>query len=439
MNSTPKAQWRRPSGKRDVLKIAREEDVRFVRLVFADIFGVSKNVSIPVNRLDDALEGRTTFDGGSIDGFVRGEELDMVLRPDPSSFAIYPWRAAPEGREGRLICDIAMPDGSPFEGCPRTTLRRAIESAPRLAGVRIALEIEFYLFARAAGDESSTVTPDVGSYFDFSANDRGEEARNAMVAALQSMGVPLASAHHEHGAGQHELDVAHDDPLAAADHALTLRTVAKHVAADFDLDATFMPKPLEESAGSGLHVDLRLPEESDEETTLYVVGGLLTHAPATTAICNPTVNSYKRLVAAWDAPVYSVWSARSANALVRVPPAQQPPRVEMRSPDPACNPYLALAVLIGAAADGIARGTLPGPAFAGSTYDLSEVERRERGITTLPKSLRQAISELDGDAVVRSSLGDHLYHAFRDAKLEEYERYRRAVHPWEREQYLRLY
>jgi glutamine synthetase len=439
MNSTPKAQWRRPSGKRDVLKIAREEDVRFVRLVFADIFGVSKNVSIPVDRLDDALEGRTTFDGGSIDGFVRGEELDMVLRPDPSSFAIYPWRAAPEGREGRLICDIAMPDGSPFEGCPRTTLRRAIESAPRLAGVRIALEIEFYLFARAAGDESSTVTPDVGSYFDFSANDRGEEARNAMVAALQSMGVPLASAHHEHGAGQHELDVAHDDPLAAADHALTLRTVAKHVAADFDLDATFMPKPLEESAGSGLHVDLRLPEESDEEKTLYVVGGLLTHAPATTAICNPTVNSYKRLVAAWDAPVYSVWSARSANALVRVPPAQQPPRVEMRSPDPACNPYLALAVLIGAAADGIARGTLPGPAFAGSTYDLSEVERRERGITTLPKSLRQAISELDGDAVVRSSLGDHLYHAFRDAKLEEYERYRRAVHPWEREQYLRLY
>ncbi|HEY2554315.1 MAG TPA: glutamine synthetase family protein [Candidatus Cybelea sp.] len=439
MNSTPRAQWRRPSGKRDVLKIAREEDVRFVRLVFADIFGVSKNVSIPVDRLDDALEGRITFDGGSIDGFVRGEELDMVLRPDPSSFAIYPWRAAPEGREGRLICDIEMPDGSPFEGCPRTTLRRAVESAPRLAGVRIALEIEFYLFARTAGAESSTITPDVGSYFDFSANDRGEEARNAMVAALQSMGVPVASAHHEHGAGQHELDVAHDDPMAAADHALTLRTIAKHVAADFDLDATFMPKPLEERAGSGLHVDLRLPEESDEETALYVVGGLLTHAPATTAICNPTVNSYKRLVAAWDAPIYSVWSARSANALVRVPPAQRPPRVEMRSPDPACNPYLALAVLIGAGADGIARGTLPGPPFAGSTYELSDVQRRERGITTLPKSLRQAITELDGDAVVRSSLGDHLYHAFRDAKLEEYERYRRAVHPWEREQYLRLY
>jgi glutamine synthetase len=439
MSSTTQREWGRPSAKREVVKLAREQNVRFVRLVFADIFGVGKNVSIPVEELELALEGRITFDGGSIDGFVRGEELDMLLHPDPSTFAIYPWPAAPDGREARLICDIAMPDGSPFEGCPRTTLRRAIESAPALDGVRIGLEIEFYLFERQRGEIASTTTTDVGSYFDFSANDRGEEARNAMVAALHSMGVPIASAHHEHGAGQHEIDVAHDDPLAAADHALTLRTIAKHVAADFGLDATFMPKPLEERAGSGLHADLRLADESDEETALYVVGGLLAHAPATTAICNPTVNSYKRLVAAWDAPIYAVWSERSANALVRVPPGQRPPRVEMRSPDPACNPYLALAVLIGAAADGIARGTLPGPALVGSTYDLSDRDRRERGIGTLPKSLRQAIAELDGDAVVRASLGDHLYHAFRDAKLEEYERYRRAVHPWEREQYLRLY
>ena len=438
MNSTTRHEAPRPSAKREVVKLARERNVRFVRLVFADIFGVSKNVSIPVESLEAALDGRVTFDGGSIDGFVRGEELDMLLRPDPSTFAVYPWAAAPDGREARLICDIAMPDGSPFEGCPRTTLRRAIESAPALNGTRVGLEIEFYLFERR-GEMESTATSDVGSYFDFSAGDRGEEARNAIVAALQSMGVPIASAHHEHGAGQHEIDVAHDDPLAAADHALTLRSLAKHIAPDFNLEATFMPKPLEERAGSGLHADFRLADASDEETALYVVGGLLAHAPATTAICNPTVNSYKRLVAAWDAPVYAVWSASSANALVRVPPGQRPPRVEMRSPDPACNPYLALAVLIGAAADGIARETLPGPPLAGSTYDLSNRDRRERGIGTLPKSLRQAIDELDGDAVVRASLGDHLYHAFRDAKLEEYERYRRAVHPWERDQYLRLY
>ncbi|HEX3670304.1 MAG TPA: glutamine synthetase family protein [Candidatus Cybelea sp.] len=439
MNSTTRTESRRPSGKREVVKLARERDVRFVRLVFADIFGVSKNVSIPIDELEAALDGRVTFDGGSIDGFVRGEELDMQLRPDPTTFAIYPWRAAGDACEARLICDIAMPDGSPFEGCPRTTLRRAIESAIGLRETKIALEIEFYLFERKDGAAPSTSTSDVGSYFDFSANDRGEEARNAIVAALRAMGVPIASAHHEHGAGQHEIDVAHDDPLAAADHALTLRTIAKHVAADYGLEATFMPKPLAESAGSGLHADFLLSESSDEATALYAVGGLLAHAAATTAICNPTVNSYKRLVAAWDAPIYAVWSERSANALVRVPPAQTPARIEMRSPDPACNPYLALAVLAGAATDGIANAILPGPALVGSTYELTEKERRERGIRTLPKSLRQAISELDADPLVRASLGDHLYHAFRDAKLEEYERYRRAVHPWEREQYLRLY
>jgi glutamine synthetase len=421
-----------PSSKRDVIKLANERNVRFVRLVFADIFGVSKNVSIPVSELGHALEGRVTFDGGSIDGFVRGEELDMVLRPDPASFAIYPWSAGDSG-EARLLCDIAMPDGSPFEGCPRTTLARAVEAANGLTGVRIGLEVEFYLF------ESGTQTSDVGSYFDFSANDRGEEARSAIVAALQSMGVGVASAHHEHGAGQHEIDLSFTDPRSAADNVLTLRTVAKHVAAGFGLDATFMPKPLENSAGSGLHVEFLLAEDADEEAMLYVVGGLMAHAGAATAVCNATVNSYKRLVAAWDAPIYAVWSDRSVNALVRVPPAGRPRHIEMRSPDPACNPYLALSALLGAASDGIARSLLPGGAFPGSTYDLSERERRERGIGTLPKSLRQAIVELDNDPVVRAALGDHLYHAFRDAKLEEYEQYRRAVHAWEHRTYLRLY
>ncbi len=421
------------NNKRDVIKAAKERNVRFVRLVFADIFGVSKNVSIPATELEAALEGRVTFDGGSIDGFVRGEELDMVLRPDPATFAIYPW-SNPDGAEARLLCDIAMPDGSPFEGCPRTTLIRAVERARAvLPALTMGLEVEFYLF------EGGTNTSDVGSYFDFSANDRGEDARGAIVAALQSMGIAVASAHHEIGAGQHEIDLAFVDPLAAADNVLTLRTIAKHVAASFGLDATFMPKPLEERAGSGLHVELILGDDGDEETMLYVVGGLLEHAPATTAICNSTVNSYKRLVAAWDAPIYTVWSERSVNALVRVPPASRPRHIEMRSPDPACNPYLALAVLLGAATDGIERNVLPGAALAGSTYDLGERERRERGIGTLPKSLRQAITELDKDAVVRAALGDHIYHAYRDAKLAEYESYRRAVHPWEHKAYLKLY
>jgi len=424
--------------KRDVLKLAKERDVRFVRLVFADILGVSKNVSIPASELEAALDGNVTFDGGSIDGFVRGEELDMQLRPDPSTFALYPWNAG-DGAEARLICDIAMPDGSPFEGCPRTTLKRALEAAGALGAITVATEIEFYLFdAESGGGFGSTSTRDVGSYFDFSANDRGEDARNAIVAALQAMNVPVASAHHEHGNGQHEIDLASVDALAAADHVLTVRTIAKHVAARFGLEATFMPKPSEDRAGSGLHVELTLAADAEDDTVLYAVGGLLAHAAATTAICNSTINSYKRLVAAWDAPIYTVWSERSANALVRVPAIAQR-RIEMRSPDPACNPYLAIAALIGAASDGVETRTLPGTPLTGSTYDLSERDRHERGIGTLPKSLRQAIDALETDAVVRATLGDHIYHAFKDAKLTEYETYRRAVHEWEHRAYLRLY
>lgn len=426
-----------PLSKRDVLRLAKERNVRFIRLAFADVLGVGKNVSIPVSQLEAALDGKVTFDGGSIDGFVRGEELDMVLKPDPVTFALYPW-STPEGAEARLLCDIAMPDGSPFEGCPRTTLKRAGEETKRsIPSLQVGLEVEFYLFESHESDFGSTRTSDVGSYFDYSANDRGEEARSAIVAALQSMGVNVASAHHEHGAGQHEIDFAHGDILEAADALLTLRTIAKHIAARYGLEATFMPKPVEERAGNGLHVNFTTGE--GEDTTLYAIGGLLAHAPALTAVCNATVNSYKRLVAAWDAPIYTVWSERSANALVRVPPHESPPQIEMRSPDPACNPYLALAVLLGAMADGIERRTLPGDPLVGSTYDLDDRARRERGIGTLPKSLRQAIVELDGDPVVRAALGDHIYHAFRDAKLAEYERYRRAVHPWEHRAYLRLY
>ncbi len=434
----PVSDSRRAAGKREVLRLAKDRKVKFVRLAFADVLGVGKNVSIPATELEAALEGNVTFDGGSIDGFVRGEELDMVLRPDPSTFALYPW-STPEAAEARLLCDIAMPDGSPFEGCPRTTLKRAIEEAKgALERVAVALEVEFYLFEALDSEYGSTKTADIGSYFDFSANDRGEDARSAIVAALQAMGVAIASSHHEHGPGQHEIDFPHSDPLAAADALLTLRSIAKHVAAARGLEATFMPKPLEDHAGSGLHVNFRVSSEQKPEM-LYMIGGLLTHAPALTAVCNSTVNSYKRLVDAWDAPIYTVWSERSANALVRVPPNEQPPQLEMRSPDAAGNPYLSLAVLLGALADGVEQHRLPGDPLVGSTYDLPERERHERGIGTLPKSLRQAITELDGDPIVRAALGDHIYHAFRDAKLAEYERYRRAVHPWEHRAYLRLY
>ncbi|GAC1504900.1 MAG: type I glutamate--ammonia ligase [Vulcanimicrobiaceae bacterium] len=424
----------KPATKRDVVRLAKDRGVRFVRLVFADILGASKNVAIPVSELEGALNGGVTFDGGSI------EELDMVLRPDVATFAVYPWNAG--AAEARLICDIATPDGAPFEGCPRTTLKRVLENTPGAAALRTALEVEFYLFERDG--DGATDMPEAGSYFDFSPNDRGEEVRTAIVAALESMGVGVASSHHEHGTGQHEIDLPHVLPLSAADDLFTLRDVAKHVAAQYRLHATFMPKPDEARAGSGLHVNFSLGSDEASagdnalpDEALYFIGGLLEHVAAPTAECNSTVNSYKRLVAAWDAPIYTGWSRRSANALVRVPP-DGPPRIEMRSPDAAGNPYLTLATLIAAGCDGIERRRLPGDPLVGTTYDLSEAEKRERGIATLPKSLRQAIVELDADPVIRKALGDHIYHAFRDSKRAEYERYRRAVHPWERRAYLRV-
>ena len=424
--------------KRDVLKAAKDSGVAYVRLSFVDILGIEKSVSVPVAELDRAIEGAVSFDGGSIDGFVRDAEVDMVLRPDPSTFSILPW-TQPGPLEARMLCDIANADGSDFEGCPRTTLRRVLDDARDVVTkVETALEIEFYLFERGS-DGPVIRTSDTGSYFDWAPTDRGDEARTAIVATLQTMGLGISSSHHEHGAEQHEIDLAETSVLRSADNLVTLRGAVKHVAANLSLDATFMPKPSEDVAGNGLHIYFALGE-LDEDQRLHAIGGLLAHAPGTTAICNPTVNSYKRLVAAWDAPIYTVWSEHSANALVRVPTAPgMDTKIEMRSPDPSCNPYLAFAVLIESIADGLRHRRLPGDPFTGSSYELTEKFRNDRGIRTLPKSLRQAIDELDHDSIVRSALGDHIYHAFRDAKLAEYERYRRAVHPWEREQYLRRF
>jgi glutamine synthetase len=433
---------RKALSKRDVLKVAKERDVRYVRLSFVDILGIGKNVTIPVSELENALEGKVTFDGGSIDGFVRGEEADMMLLPDLSTFAVYPWTLGSGSVEARIICDIATPDGEAFEGCPRTTLRRALEDARDvLTGVRAGLEVEFYLFELDADGAPTVRTSDVGSYFDSDESDSGEVARLDIATTLEAMGLSVASAHHEHGAGQHEIDLNEAPLLTTADALITTRIVAKHVAARHRLHATFMPKPLESCAGSGVHVYFTTaPAGELTEETLFAIGGLLEHAPAFTAVCNPTVNSYKRLVAAWDAPIYTAWSYRSANALVRVPsPQGGVQRIEVRSADASCNPYLAMAVLVASIAHGIRNHLLPGDPLIGSTYDLHDREREARRIRVLPKSLRQALAELEKDAVVRGALGDHVYRAFRDAKVEEYERYRRAVHPWEREAYLRVY
>ena len=426
--------------RRDVIKTARERGVRWIRLAFVDIAGIEKNITIPVSELEHAMDGKVTFDGGSIDGFIREEELDMMLRPDPATFAVLPWTLESGAIEARMLCDIAMPDGTAFEGCPRSTLKRVLDDAGDvLRGIQTGLEVEFYLFARDADGTPTTRTTDAGSYFDFSPADRGDDARTAMAAALESMGIGVSSTHHEHGAGQHELDLSAGGVLGTADRLITVRGAVKQVAYRHDVHATFMPKPIQTSAGSGLHVYIALGDV-DEVVRLHAIAGLLEHAPGFTAVCNPTVNSYKRLMPAWDAPIYTVWSHRSANALVRVPPAMDgPPVIEVRSPDSACNPYLALATLIEAAADGIRSRTFPGDPFTGSTYDLQGKYLKDHGIRTLPHSLGEAIDALDRDLVMRGALGDHIYHAFRDAKLAEFERYRLAVHPWEHEAYLRTF
>jgi glutamine synthetase len=426
--------------RRDVIKTARERGVRWIRLAFVDIAGIEKNITIPVSELEAAMDGKVTFDGGSIDGFIREEELDMVLRPDPATFAVLPWTLESGAIEARMLCDIAMPDGTAFEGCPRSTLKRVLDDAGDvLRGIKTGLEVEFYLFSREPDGTPTTRTTDAGSYFDFSPADRGDDARTAVAAALESMGIGVSSAHHEHGAGQHELDLSAGSVLGTADRLITVRGAVKQVAYRHNVHATFMPKPIQAQAGSGLHVYIALGDV-DEVVRLHAIAGLLEHAPGFTAVCNPTVNSYKRLMPAWDAPIYTVWSHRSANALVRVPPAMDgPPVIEIRSPDSACNPYLALATLVEAVADGIRSRTLPGDPFTGSTYDLQGKYLKDHGIRTLPHSLGEAIEALDHDLVMRGALGDHIYHAFRDAKLAEFERYRLAVHPWEIEAYLRTF
>ncbi len=438
--------------RRDVSKRAKELGVRFVRLQFNDIHGVTKNVAIPVKELDVALEGNVVFDGSCIEGFVRFEEADMYLMPDPATFALLP-TAADAPVEARLICDVLNPDGTPFEGCTRTTLRRALDEAQALGfTARAGAELEFFLFEPGAGGRDRTSTADTGSYFDLSPMDRGDIARRDAALALEAMGLRVSATHHEVSPGQHEIDLAPMDVLSLADAVATARVVVKTIAARHGLSATFMPKPLLQRDGSGLHVAQALVLEGGanafhaegaaaglSDTGLSYVGGLLAHARGFTAITNPTVNSYKRLVPGYDAPSYVTWSQRAKSSLVRVPTEHGADvRVELRSPDPSCNPYLAFACIVKAGLDGVRRKLVPGDPIDVNVAGLPEEELSDMGIEHLPASLQEAIAALDADPLVRAALGDHSYHRFREAKLAEWESYRTHVHPWELDAYLTM-
>lgn len=440
---------------RDVRDLARELGVKFVRLQFTDIFGVLKNVSITVEQLDKALDGELMFDGSSIEGFVRIEESDMYLRPDPSTFVVFPWRPR-DGAVARLICDIYDADEQPFVGDPRYVLRRAINEAAAMGykSMNVGPEAEFFLFHVDTDGKPTTITHDRAGYFDLTPVDLGENARRDMVITLQQMGFEIEASHHENAPGQHEIDFKYSDALDIADKIVTFKFVVRTIAQKHGLHATFMPKPIAGIAGSGMHLNQSLMKDGagnnninafydphrDSQLSMdciHYIGGLMAHAPAITAIANPNVNSYKRLVSGYEAPVYIAWSYRNRSPLVRVPAKRGPStRVELRSPDPSCNPYLALAACLRAGLDGIKNEIKPPPSCSRNIYQLSCAERRELGIDILPENLQEALAALSRDEVIKDTLGEHVLQRFMEAKRIEWDRYRKQVHPWELEEYL---
>jgi len=436
----------------EVLKEAYEKGVKFIRLQFTDIFGVLKNIAIPIEQLEKALNGEMMFDGSSIEGFVRIEESDMYLKPDPNTFVIFPWRPA-EGGVARLMCDVYNPDGSPFDGCPRSTLKKVIAEAAELDyKLFIGPELEFFLFHVDSEGRPTTITHDKAGYFDLTPIDLGENARRDMVLNLEQMGFEIEASHHEVAPGQHEIDFKYSDALEMADKMVTFRFVVRTIAQRHGLHATFMPKPIFGINGSGMHVNQSLfqkgknafydPEGSMglSQVAYHYIAGLMVHAKSFTAITNPTVNSYKRLVPGYEAPCYIAWSGRNRSPLIRIPAKRGPStRIELRSPDPSCNPYLALAVQLKAGLDGIKRLMTPPPAVDLNIFAMDDQQRKELGINSLPGDLNEALTELGKDSVIRDALGEHIYHRFVDAKMKEYDSFRIAVHQWEIDKYLEIY
>jgi glutamine synthetase len=438
--------------KDEVLKKAHDLNVKFVRLQFTDILGIVKNVAIPVKALPMALEGQMMFDGSSIEGFVRIEESDMYLAPDPNTFTVLPWTAGP-GLTARLMCDIKNPDGSPFQGCPRSTLKRVLQEARDMGyEVMVGPEPEFFLFQRDAEGHPTVQTTDEAGYFDLSPSDLGEDARRDIVLTMEEMGFEIEATHHEVSPGQHEIDFKYQDALATADAIVTFRMVARTVARRHGFHATFMPKPIAGVNGSGLHLHQSLvgpdgnafwdPKQPHglSRVAIRYIAGLMAHARGFTAITNPLINSYKRLVPGYEAPVYIAWSTGNRSPMIRVPESKGPDtRIELRSPDPSCNPYLALAVTIKAGLDGLKHRYEVPPPVTRNVYRMHESERRELGIERLPESLHEALAFLEEDNVIWEALGDHIAQRFVEAKRLEWDIYRHEVHQWELDQYLTVY
>lgn len=437
----------------EIFKMVKEHNIQYIRLQFTDLFGTVKNVEIPVNQLEKALDNKMMFDGSSIEGFVRIEESDMYLYPDLDTFVIFPW-GFERGKIARFICDVYNADGTPFSGDPRNNLKRVLKEMEELGftDFNVGPEPEFFLFKLDDHGEPTLALNDHAGYFDLAPTDLGENCRREIVLELQDLGFDIEASHHEVAPGQHEIDFKYQDALRACDDIQTFKLMVKTIARKHGLHATFMPKPLFGVAGSGMHCNLSLfrgkenafynpyGELEISDTARSFLAGILKHAKNFTAVTNPTVNSYKRLVPGYEAPCYIAWSAKNRSPLIRIPASRKlSTRIEVRSVDPAANPYLAMSVLLAAGLDGV-KQNLEAPAPVNQNiYAMTKTERKEAGIDDLPATLAEALEYLKTDKVITDALGSHLFEHFVKAKEVEWESFRVTVHPWEREQYMKQY
>lgn len=440
--------------KDEVRQMVKDEDIRFLRVMFTDLLGTIKSVDLPVSQLDKLMDNKIMFDGSSIDGFVRIEESDMYLYPDMSTWLVFPW-GADHGKVARVICSVHMTDGTPFSGDPRNNLKRVVKEMQKMGfkSFNIGPEPEFFLFKTDDNGNPTTKVNDSENYFDMEPADIGEDCRRDIVLALEKMGFDVEAAHHEVAPGQHEVDFKYSNALEAADNIQTFKLVVKTIAKKYGLHATFMPKPLSGINGSGMHLNMSLftqdgknafYDENDKnqlsETAYHFLGGLMKHARSYTAIVNPIVNSYKRLVPGYEAPVYVAWSTSNRSPLVRIPNDRgMGTRLELRSADPAANPYLAIAAVLEAGLDGLRNNLPPVHNVDENIYDMTVKERKSKGIVNLPDTLHNALKDLADDEVIKGSMGEHLYQSFEEAKTREYDAYRAHVSDWERQRYMEQY
>ena len=436
----------------DVIRLVEEEDVEFIRLQFTDMFGNLKNIAITANQLEKALDNKCMFDGSAIDGFVGIEESDMYLYPDLSTLEIFPWRPQ-QGKVARMICDVHRPDGSPFYGDPRLVLKKAIKEAADLGYTfEVGPECEFFLFNTDENAMPTTETLEQAGYFDIGPLDGGENARRDIVMTLEDMGLIIEASHHEMAPAQHEIDFRYDEALATADNIMTFKLAVRTIAKRHGLHATFMPKPKSGVNGSGMHINMSLRKEGKNifedrndpnglsREAYYFIGGIMKHIKGMAAITNPLVNSYKRLVPGFAAPVYIAWSATNRSPLIRIPAeGGAGTRIELRSPDSAANPYLTLAVCLKAGLDGILNRIEPPKSVDCNIYNMTDAERKELHIESLPGTLMEAVEELKKDSFILDVLGEHVSYNYIAAKENEWQKYRAHVSEWEIQEYLYRY